>query len=274
MYSGQGIAGVLPAIAQIVSVLAIPHKPATSGGDSNDGVSASSSSPKSAFVYFLTATGVSGICLVVFLLLLKRHSISLFQNQGANKTDSLDEDNNESSKDVSLFTLLQKLKWLCFAIWLDFCVTMTFPVFTQAITSVRPLTPSSSRIWTPEVFIPFGFFLWNFGDLSGRICCGFKGFTVTNPKILAAASTARIAFIPLYYMCNVKGEGAVISSDAFYWIMQLAFGFSNGWIGSNCMMAAPEYVEEEEKEACGGFMGLWLVMGLTTGSVMSFLLGV
>ncbi|TGZ80910.1 hypothetical protein EX30DRAFT_341237 [Ascodesmis nigricans] len=263
--TGQGIAGVLPAVAQIASVLAVPHQPATS--DDNGDASISSASPTSAFVYFLTATAVSGICLVFFLLLLQRHNIPLFSTP-----DSKDV-TEDSAAQVPFSTLFGKLKWLCFAIWLDFCITMTFPVFTQAITSNHPLTPETSRIWTPEVFIPLGFFLWNFGDLCGRISCGFSLFTVTNPKILAAASTLRILFIPLYYMCNFKGQGAVIQSDLFYWLIQLGFGFTNGWIGSNCMMAAPEYVEEDEKEACGGFMGMWLVFGLASGSLMSFALG-
>lgn len=40
------------------------------------------------------------------------------------------------------------------------------------------------------------------------------------------------------------------------------------------MMHAPEYVEEEEREAAGGFMGLMLVGGLTFGSLASFAVSV
>lgn len=39
------------------------------------------------------------------------------------------------------------------------------------------------------------------------------------------------------------------------------------------MMAAPEHVEEGEREATGGFMGLNLVGGLTVGSLLSFFVG-
>lgn len=35
-------------------------------------------------------------------------------------------------------------------------------------------------------------------------------------------------------------------------------------------MKAPQYVDAEEREAAGGFMGLMLVGGLTVGSLMSF----
>lgn len=149
---------------------------------------------------------------------------------------------------------------------------MAFPVFTQAIVSVRPVDSHPPRLFTPDVFIPFGFLIWNFGDLSGRVLCGFDRFRVTHAKVLALASLARVGFIPLYFLCNVKGAGAVVKSDLFYWLVSFTFGATNGWVGSNVMMAAPGEVDEGEREATGGFMGLCLVAGLATGSLASFLI--
>jgi equilibrative nucleoside transporter 1/2/3 len=66
-----------------------------------------------------------------------------------------------------------------------------------------------------------------------------------------------------------------VSSDFFYLVVvQFFFGLSNGYIGSLCMMGAVEYVDEDEREAAGGFMGLMLVGGLTLGSMLSFLVSV
>lgn len=93
-----------------------------------------------------------------------------------------------------------------------------------------------------------------------------------QPKLLALCSLARIVFIPLYFLCNVKGNGAVVESDLFYWVVSLTFGMGNGWVGSNAMIAAPMCVDESEREASGGFMGLCLVAGLATGSMASFLI--
>jgi equilibrative nucleoside transporter 1/2/3 len=85
---------------------------------------------------------------------------------------------------------------------------------------------------------------------------------------------ARLIFIPLYFLCNVGGRGAVVSSDVFYlFVVQGLFGLTNGYLGSECMMGAGGWVKEEEREAAGGFMGLCLVAGLTVGSLLSFLLG-
>ena len=85
-------------------------------------------------------------------------------------------------------------------------------------------------------------------------------------------SVSRVVFIPLYLLCNIHGRGAAVSSDAFYLvIVQFLFGLSNGFLGSTCMMGAGEWVEVDEREAAGGFMGLMLVGGLTVGSLLSFL---
>jgi len=64
----------------------------------------------------------------------------------------------------------------------------------------------------------------------------------------------------------------VVPSDAFYLVaVQFLFGLTNGYLGSTCMMGAGEWVDVEEREAAGGFMGLMLVGGLTVGSLLSFL---
>ncbi len=75
----------------------------------------------------------------------------------------------------------------------------------------------------------------------------------------------------MYFLCNVQGRGAIISSDAFYlFVVQFGFGISNGWLSSLCMMAPGDYVEEGEREAAGGFMAVNLVAGLMVGSLLSF----
>jgi equilibrative nucleoside transporter 1/2/3 len=90
--------------------------------------------------------------------------------------------------------------------------------------------------------------------------------------LLFLLAIARLAFIPLYLLCNIGGRGSAISSDFFYlFVVQIFFGVSNGYIGSNCMMGFVEWVDPEEREAAGGFMSLCLVAGLTAGSFLSFL---
>ena len=112
--------------------------------------------------------------------------------------------------------------------------------------------------------------IWNTGDLAGRVICAYPFFRVYHPKLLATLSVCRLGFIPLYLMCNIKGQGAYLNSDAIYWLIQMTFGISNGWLGANNLMAAPDMVTEAERAVAGGFMTMWLVGGLAAGSVLSF----
>ena len=104
----------------------------------------------------------------------------------------------------------------------------------------------------------------------GRVLCAYPYFRVFRPKLLAFLSVCRLIFIPLYLICNIKGQGSPLNSDTMYWLIQIVFGMSNGWLGSNSLMTAPVIVEDSEKEAAGGFMTVWLVGGLTSGSILSF----
>lgn len=262
--AGQGIAGVLPAIAQIVSVLSVAeHKPDGSG---------SQESSASAFAYFLTATLVSALSLVAFLYMLTRDSSKVRMNSKPIATSNEGEEHSTTSrKSVPLTYLLGRLFWLASAVFLCFAVTMMFPVFTQQILSVRD-PASAPRIFQPASFIPLGFLFWNIGDLIGRIIPAVPSLSLTShPYLLFILAVSRTLFIPLYLLCNLQGKGAAINSDAFYlFIVQLFFGITNGYIGSNCMMGFIEYVDGDEAEAAGGFMSLCLVTGLTVGSFLSF----
>lgn len=261
--SGQGIAGVLPCIAQIVSVLSVAEKEAKDGGPQE--------SSTSAFAYFLTATVISVICLAAFLYLLSRHS-SRERIKHTLEEEEVDAGYGAPErKSVPLLRLFKKLFWLAGAVFLNFTVTMSYPVFTQQIFSVQDPS-SSSRLFQPSSFIPLAFLIWNTGDLIGRVAPGLPGLSLTSrPRLLFVLAVARVVFIPMYLLCNIRGKGAAVNSDAFYLlVVQFLFGISNGYIGSNCMMGSAEWVEADEREAAGGFMSLSLVAGLTVGSFLSF----
>ena len=257
---GQGIAGVLPCIAQIVSVLSVPpHKEKERVDDSPQ------QSSTSAFAYFLTATLISALALLAFTYLQRIHTSSVKLDSSTSSLPA-----SRERKSIPLTHLFKKLTWLATAVFLTFVVTMFFPVFTQSILSTH--VPSSARLFQPPSFIPLAFLFWNTGDLLGRTLPAIPSLRLTAyPKLLFVLSIARAAFVPLYLLCNIGGKGAVVSSDFFYLVVvQFCFGISNGYLGSSCMMGFAEYVSEEEAEAAGGFMSLCLVGGLTAGSLLSF----
>jgi equilibrative nucleoside transporter 1/2/3 len=263
---GQGVAGVLPCIAQIVSVLAVPRE--QSGGQAQDGVQGSSS--KSAFIYFFTATGVSVLTLLAFLYLLRNRP-----NPKKKATDD-DEDtplaDGAADKSVSLWTLFKKLRYLSLAVFVCLQVTMMFfPVYTSRILSVND--PAASRMYHASVFIPLAFLFWNIGDLSGRLAVAHPGFSLAHrPRLAFVLTVARFIFVPLYLLCNINGTGAIVKSDFFYlFVVQLLFGATNGYLASSCMMGASFWVSADEREAAGGFMSMMLIAGLAAGSFLSFI---
>lgn len=286
--AGQGVAGVLPALAQIVSVLVVPPSQDTStdGGDNNDSSSGESPDPvasSAAFIYFLTAVLVSLCTLLAFLPLVRRHDRLVEARMATSHPDlaasmlsthshhDIQEAEQAARRVVGMRALFRKLHWLAGAVFMCFAVAMFFPVFTAKIPSANQ---GGGRMFDAEVFIPLAFFAWNLGDLLGRVVTvGRWNATVRTrmPSLLFVVSVARAGFLPLYLLCNIRGRGAVVPSDFFYLVVvQFPFGLTNGWLASNSMMGAAEWVDEDEREAAGGFMGLSLVAGLAVGSLLSF----
>lgn len=274
---GQGVAGVLPCIVQIVSVLAVPEQ-----NEEVSQASVQSQTSKSAFAYFGTAVGVAGIALLAFIYLDRRSRLRL-STLTPNLTPSpqeLEEEEEEQlkspKKSIPLLTIFKQVHWMALALFICFAITMVFPVFTTQIRSVRDISSTaSSRLFEPKVFVPLAFLFWNVGDLVGRFSLVFPSLNMTAfPSVLFVLSVVRVVFIPLYLLCNVRGQGAVVKSDAFYlFVVQVLFGVTNGYISSSCMMGAVEWVAPHEREATGAFMGLMLVAGLAVGSLSSFFIG-
>ena len=172
-----------------------------------------------------------------------------------------------------MLNLFQKMPFVVSAMFLTLAASMFFPVFTAKILSTRPGGPDRPKLFEPAAFIPLAFFWWNFGDLLGRMSTAlpWNASLRRRPRVMFLCSVLRLGFIPLYLLCNIGGRGAVINSDLFYLlVVEFLFGLTNGILASNSMVAASEIVEEDEREAAGGFMGLSLVAGLTVGSLLSF----
>src|SRR5690606_41543665 len=54
-----------------------------------------------------------------------------------------------------------------------------------------------------------------------------------HPAVLFCLALARWAFLPLYLLCNLHGDGAAVPSVLFYLlVVQFPFGLTNGWLGS------------------------------------------
>lgn len=261
--AGQAVAGLLPCMAQIATVLG------------------SGPSPESAFTFFLTATMVSILTLGAFIVLVRSRTqgdkriakvTRMEEDQGDDESELQEDLAPEPRKATSIWSLFIKLRWVALSVLTCFAVTMFFPVFTQKIFSVYS-SSSASPLLQPACFIPLAFLIWNIGDLVGRLLTLIPQTPILrHPQALLLHSFLRAGWIPLYLLCNINNKGAVVNSDLFYLvIVQFLFGISNGYLASMCMIEAGNWVETEEKEASGGFMSLMMCAGLTIGSLLSFL---
>lgn len=291
--TGQAVAGVLPPLAQVISVMGLQDHSGVKGGhndsgDADSGGEAPAVPWTAALAYFLTAVAVSVSTLAAFLYLNAR------QRKGAIRlpTDDSTSDNDDDvaataltasgvlddpdpdhpRKTIPLLVLLRKLRWLAASVFLTFACAMVFPIYTQRILSVSPPGPTQPALLRPASFIPLALLFWNSGDLIGRLLSGVPALSlVFRPRVVCALAVARFGYIGLYHLCNIRGAGAAVPSDLFYLVVvQLTFGLTTGFVGSTCMMGAAQWVAPEERPAAGGFMALCLVFGLAAGSLMSF----
>jgi equilibrative nucleoside transporter 1/2/3 len=260
--TGQAIAGVLPCVVQIVSVLSVPAVDATKDASPD----APKQSSSSALAFFATASSVSLVTLLAFL-----HLLNIGRKSEAYKAATQQDRPATPRKSVPLLTIYRKTFFLSTSVFLTFVIAMFYPVYSQQILSVRP-AKDLPRILEPASFIPLAMLIWNIGDLIGRLLSAIPSLSITNrPHLVLTLASARVLLIPLYLLCNIKGRGAKFNSDFFYFLVQIIYGVSNGFIGTMCMMGAVEYVDVPEREATGAFMTLMLVAGLTVGSLLSFI---
>jgi equilibrative nucleoside transporter 1/2/3 len=275
---GQAVAGVLPAMALIISILVVGDKPL----DQKDQVE----KDYGTFVYYITASliSIASVLLLVTTHRLKEQAtyLSLTELVDDDFTNcptehDLQEVEPAQSTHVPFGLLWEKLKLIVLSIFLIFSITLIFPVFASVIQSNNEV--SGKWYFQKNVYIPFIYLIWNLGDLMGRVLCGIPRckMLINDPRRLIMYSVARLAFIPLFLTCNLHpqaGESSAwIKSDLWYIALQFVFGLTNGQLCTSCFMIVRDYCDtDEEKEAAGGFTTVFLSVGLAVGAVLSYLL--
>lgn len=279
---GQAIAGVLPSIALIISMLVVGEK----NSDSEDN-NAKAEKNFGVFVYYITASLISALS--ILLLYLSNHYTVESSYKALNQM--IEPENLTSSHEdisepeilhkahVPFSVLWLKLKYIVTTIFLTFGITLIFPVFASTVDSTN--SNLSHVFFRRKIFIPFIYLIWNLGDLLGRVFCGTSksAIIIRSPRRLLTYAICRLVFIPLFLTCNVNTSSspgksnAIINSDLWYMLLQFLFGLSNGQLCTSCFMIVGNNCDsDEEKEAAGGFTTVFLSTGLAFGSLFSYLL--
>ncbi|KAF5393979.1 hypothetical protein D9757_000334 [Collybiopsis confluens] len=159
-----------------------------------------------------------------------------------------------------------------------FMVTLTvFPPITASIQSVNPNIH-------PLLFTSVHFLVFGVGDFLGRYLCSFPRLLIWSAKRIMVLSLSRTLFIGLFLLCNVQRPNnspipavPFFNSDLLFMLILLAFGLSNGYVSSLCMMAAPSLEHNprlkgvrEDVDVAATVSQFFLIGGLVLGSIASF----
>ena len=196
-----------------------------------------------------------------------------------------------------------KVKWDCAAVAFVFVVTLSiFPALTSSVQSVFTGSSSSKSssldLTSPQLFVPFHFFLFNAADLLGRTLPSLvPAALIRKVRLLFSLSLLRSLFVPLFMACNVvstsqrtgpinhidaAAQGGWLaqlmqSSDAPFFGLMLLLGFSNGLVSTCVMISGPSRSKlinskgASEGPLAATLLSFWLCVGLAIGSGLSFL---
>ncbi|KAM5262895.1 equilibrative nucleoside transporter 1 [Ctenodactylus gundi] len=277
--SGQGLAGFFASVAMICAI--------ASGSELSE----------SAFGYFITACVVVLLAIVCYLALPRLEFYRYYQQlelQGPGEQETKldlitchppgeepragrDEPaasaprSQPTDKSHSIKAILKNISVLALSVC--FIFTVTIGLFPAVTTQVKSSIAGDSG-WE-KYFIPVSCFLvFNVFDCLGRSLTAVFMWPGKDSRWLPGLVAARLVFVPLLLLCNVKPRHhltVVFEHDAWYILFMAAFAFSNGYLASLCMCFGPKKVKPAEAETAGAIMAFFLCLGLALGAVFSFL---
>ncbi|XP_054717924.1 LOW QUALITY PROTEIN: equilibrative nucleoside transporter 1-like [Uloborus diversus] len=249
---GQAFAGILAAVAQILSLLG------------------KCDSTKSAFMFFSFADIVLLLALLSYIAIQKSE---FFQYHVHSLKDTILKEVSESEEKtrISVLMVIQQIWPYALSIVLDFWITIgIFPSLAVLVVS-----NSQGTIWNDKLFLPVTCFLmFNISDFCGRAVGGWLPIPSTHRMHLLTLSSMRIIFIPLFMLCNAHPRHylpVIFSDDIYYIIFITLLGFSNGYLIAVAMMIGIKSVNPLLQEMAGTILSTFLGAGLMLGALSSCL---
>jgi equilibrative nucleoside transporter 1/2/3 len=264
VFSGQALGGIFASGTNVV-VLALGATPT-----------------QAAFFCFVLSVIFLGTALVAYMVATRSDFYKHYLGEGDSQEKHDDHKLLETSPDhkpklpvkVNPLSVMAQIWPYGLAVLLTFLVTLgCFPAIT-----VRVQSTQTEGLWPTKFFIPVScFLLFNVGDYLGRFLAGLIQWP--RPGRVGAILTLtfsilRICFIPLFVICNAMPGNrsltpVLLESDTAYIIIMLLFSTTNGYLGSICMMGAPQVVLSDEAQTAASLMVALLGLGLGSGAFLS-----
>jgi len=269
--SGQGLAGVLSAVAPLFIALTVPSSIANTPH----------SVQQRAGVYFISCVALLIVALAAFLLL-TRLPVYFYYCTERSQYDELEWDItprlDSSPKPFTLAGLKSvwyRIRYHAIAIALGFFTTLAlYPAITSGVASTAV---GGDRLSDRAIFTLVHFLVFNLGDWFGRwMPLVHVRLQLQHPTQILILSVARLVLIPLLLLCNVETPSMgdrlfpnLIRSDYGFMILVGLLAVTNGWLGSVCMMNAPNQVLNDHT-LVGMVMSWIMTVGMTAGSFAGF----
>ncbi|KAH8260087.1 equilibrative nucleoside transporter 1 [Drosophila bipectinata] len=222
-----------------------------------------------AIYYFVTAILVLLLCFDTYFALplnkFFRHYESL-SHDSEKKTESRQQLN------VPYWQIFKKASPQLLNIYLTFFVTLgVFPAVQSNIHRSDPdFIIDSDRFVLVTCFLTFNVFA-----MLGSLTTSWVQWP--KPRFLWLPVVLRLAFLPLFIMCNyvppdkTRTLAVFIDNDWIFWGMGILMAYSSGYLSSLGMMYAPQSVAAKYQTTAGMFAAAMLITGIFSGIMFSYL---
>lgn len=255
--SGQGLSAVIPTLTQLVLTKQSP-------------------------LFGTVSCFVQSVLICVGALFAYRYIIKLREieyrpievtSEESTALSPLDESHDVlEDQDRSMWDVFQEIKILCLSVFLNLFITLS--IFPAITTSVQDSTIPRFVLWH--------FLIYNLADFIGKFSTIRIRFSTQKLLLL---TLARFIFIPLILCCNVvlldndglplpRALPVLFNSSAYFFILAL-FAFSNGLLTTSSFVNSSTILTNPSPKTLGlsgDLMQLSLTVGLTLGSITTFIL--
>jgi len=230
---------------------------------------------KAAVIYFVASALLFGAAVAAFGVLERS---TRYIASGLGDAVSVEEDDDEEAEpdldtnllenDGDIASVCRSIALPALAVFLVFtCTLSVFPALTSLTRA-----PSNANALHKRLFVPLLFLEFNALDTIGRASAGIV--EVPSSRTLVALSALRFAFVPCFIFDDIEhgptNGPAVLQTTAAPFLLMAPFALSNGLLAALALTAAPPLVAASDRELAGNLMGLFLVLGLSCGSLLSF----
>ncbi|KAJ8451645.1 hypothetical protein Cgig2_018279 [Carnegiea gigantea] len=210
----------------------------------------------SALLYFIVGILLMIICLVFYNV---AHRLPVIKYYHELKMQAVNEEKEEKgSLSGPVWEIMGKVKWHGIGIVLIYIVTLSiFPGFITEDVHSAVLGD-----WYAILLITS----FNVFDLVGK--CLTAVYLLENANVAVGACFARLLFYPLYLGCLHGPQ--YFQTEIPVTLLTCLLGLTNGYFTSVLMILAPKTVQLQHAETAGILITLFLIFGLTAGSIVSW----